>query len=307
MPEWQRIERYLNPIGLFLILIFPIAAGIPIAGYISETAALFFVILFSFRRKRLLVTIGAIGSMILVSLLSGPGLLLLGVWGMIIIPGTILGRFMGAGYSPVRAFLAAMLVSSLISVIIFLMEKEIIFQTLDFIPRLIPTGIGGGGAATSGNDLIDWTMKMISILKRLMPSMMALSGVAQLFLGALVLMLFLRSAGEFVPSFGNFVFWKMPYNYIFLTGICIMMRLIGTEMIKIVADNLLLYIGIFYAVFGFSVFEYYFRRIKLSLFLRVLFYIGFALLQFPGLILAAGVGVFDSYFDFRKVKARVIG
>jgi len=27
----------------------------------------------------------------------------------------------------------------------------------------------------------------------------------------------------------------------------------------------------------------------------------------PGLILAAAVGLFDSYFDFRRVRARLIG
>jgi len=41
--------------------------------------------------------------------------------------------------------------------------------------------------------------------------------------------------------------------------------------------------------------------------LRVFFYIGLIFLQLPGLILAAVVGFIDSYFDFRKVRARIIG
>jgi len=53
--------------------------------------------------------------------------------------------------------------------------------------------------------------------------------------------------------------------------------------------------------------EYYLKKIRLSLFLKVLFYIGIVFLQLPGLLLAALIGIFDSYFDFRKVRARIIG
>ncbi|UCD93485.1 MAG: DUF2232 domain-containing protein, partial [Candidatus Zixiibacteriota bacterium] len=112
---------------------------------------------------------------------------------------------------------------------------------------------------------------------------------------------------EFFPSLGNFVHWKMPYYYVYITGALILLRLVGTELIRVFADNGILYIGFFYAVFGFSVIDYYLKKIRLSLFLKILFYIGFVFLQLPGLLLAAMIGLFDSYFDFRRVRARIIG
>jgi uncharacterized protein YybS (DUF2232 family) len=116
-----------------------------------------------------------------------------------------------------------------------------------------------------------------------------------------------RSTGAFIPQFVEFVFWKMPFYFIYPTGLFIFMRLLGTGPIKVAADNCLLFMGVFYAVFGFAVMEYYLRKVRLSLFLRVLFYVGFVFLQVPGLMIAASVGLFDSYFDFRQIRARLIG
>jgi len=95
----------------------------------------------------------------------------------------------------------------------------------------------------------------------------------------------------------------MPYNYIYIVGIMILLRLVGTEQLKVLADNVILFMGFFYALFGFSVFEYYLKKIKLSLFLRIVFYIAFL----PGVVFAVLMGLFDSYFDFRKVRAKIIG
>ena len=83
--------------------------------------------------------------------------------------------------------------------------------------------------------------------------------------------------------------------------------MVGTDALKMISDNLLFFIGVFYSVFGFSVFEYFLRKIRLTLFLKILFYVGFFFLQLPGLILAAAIGMFDSYFDFRQVKAKILG
>ncbi|MFH2037360.1 MAG: DUF2232 domain-containing protein, partial [Candidatus Zixiibacteriota bacterium] len=103
------------------------------------------------------------------------------------------------------------------------------------------------------------------------------------------------------------IYWKMPYYYVYLLGFSIIIRLIGDNSMKIVADNMIFFIGFFYAAFGFALFEFYLKKIKLSRFMRILFYVGFIFLQLPGLIFAAIAGLFDSYFDFRKVRAKIIG
>ncbi|MCX6826042.1 MAG: DUF2232 domain-containing protein [candidate division Zixibacteria bacterium] len=305
MPDWQRAERYINYFGLFLILAFPVAAAIPVAGYVIETVALSCVILFAFRRKRLLLALGSVGSIAITWLVFGFNPMLIGVWAMVIIPGTLLGGLMAEGMTAVKSFVTAALFMAAISLFIFWSEKETLYQVLDYFQSWTQpeTGIKGD----NGNDFAVWGAKVIMIIKRLTPSLMALSGITQLFIAAIPVLLILRGAGGFAPTFGDFVFWKMPLNYIYPVGLFIILRMVGGEIIKIVADNFLLFFGIFYTVFGFAVIEYCFRKLRLSLFLRVLFYIGLFFMQLPGLILMAAVGIFDSYFDFRKVRAKIIG
>jgi len=308
MPEWQKVETYFNFFGLFLILVFPILVGIPVIGYLVETAALFCVILFSFRRRQILLAIGSMGSILMATTLFGPSLLLIGIWGMIIIPGTIFGKLLAEGAVPLRAFMISLLAMSIGSLIIFWGERELIYKALDEVQGWVNAGLMGN-QTTSGSVSrpVEWVDNTIAILKRLMPALLALSGIAQLFVAVSALFFLLGRSGEYVRSFGSFIYWKMPFFCIYLTGLFIFLRLIGAENMKITADNFLLFIGIFYSVFGFSVFEYFLRKVRLTTFLKVLFYVGFLFLQLPGLVLAAVIGLFDSYFDFRNVKAKILG
>jgi hypothetical protein len=309
MPEWRKIEFILDFFGLFTILVFPVLIGIPVAGYIIETAALFFVVYFSYRRKQLLLTIGSIGSIVSASILFGPSMLLMGLWGMIIIPGTIFGRLMSGGLHPSRAFAISMIILSIGSLIVFWSERELIYKSLDSAQSWILADIQNGNQGPAGSNLqsADFVSEIIYMIKRLMPALWALSAVAQLLLAGMVFFIVLKSTGEFFNGFGSFIYWKMPFSIIYLTGISIAMRLAGAETVKIIADNMLLFLGIFYAVFGFSVFEYYLRKIRLTLFWRILFYVVLVFLQLPGLVMAALIGLFDSYFDFRQVKAKMLG
>ena len=309
MPDWNTMEKYFNIIGVIALLVFPIISGIPVLGYFTQIAALIAVIYLSYRNRYILLGIGAIGSIVSASLVFGFSMVLLGVWAGTVITGAVFGRLLNTGVSPGKSFFIAVLVSSLISFLLFWFERDLIFKALDEANRWILTGLttGSGLAPAEADRMTDWANTMIALVKRLIPSMMALSGALQLFFGWLCLAILLKGLGEFVPSFGNFITWKMPDYYIYISGFFLLSRLIGTEFIKIIADNFLLFLGFFYAIFGFSVFEFYLKKIRLSPMLRVFFYIGLIFLQLPGLILAAVVGFIDSYFDFRKVRARIIG
>lgn len=308
LPEWRDVDPYISSGCLFLSLIFLSVSGIPIFGYFVQIGAIFSIILFSFRRMNLLLAIGSVGSIVIASLLLGFSPILLAVWGGVVVPGIVLGKLMAAGSPPSKAFIKAMLFSVALSSVLFWIEKDLIFEGIDNLQKttaLLFSDIGAQEGTRSF--LMEDVTKVFDVLKRLMPSLMALSGVMQLFLGWMIFILLLRGLSEFSPALGNFVYWKMPYYYVYITGVFILLRLAGTGQIQMLADNVILFLGFFYAVFGLSVFEYYLKKIRLSLFLRILFYVGFVFLQLPGLMLAALVGLFDSYFDFRRVRARIIG
>jgi hypothetical protein len=308
MAGRQKIEQLVSYFGLFFLLIFLAAAAIPVFGYIAEIGALFTVILFAYRRRNLLLLFGSVGSILLGSSLYGANALLIGLWAMVIFPGMIFGRLLASGRSAIRAFMIGMVAISIISVALFWGEREMINQSLDAAYKWVQGGlVSGAPGGESNQDFADWTAKILAAVKRVMPSLMALSGVAQLFVGCLALFIFLKGTGEFVADFGNFVFWKMPFGFIYPAGLLIVLRLVGMEPLKIIADNGLLFLGIFYAVFGLSVVEYLLRKIKISIFLRILFYVGLFFMQVPGLIMLAALGLFDSHLDFRRVRAKLIG
>lgn len=303
--SWDKIEHLTGPLGLLAVLVFPIMIGIPLIGYLIETVAIFFMILFSFRKRYRLLAISAIGSLTLAIVLMGPSILVISAWAKAIVPGILFGSFLESGLSASRAFIISLTAITIIVFLLFWQERAGIAQELDKIQGWIASGFGG--TSPQALELNEIAGKTIAMIKRLMPAFMMLSVVAQLFVGWMLLIIMLRAMGEYFPGIIDFYFWKMPDYYVFIVGLIIALRLLGGETLKIVADNMILFIGFFYAAFGFALFEYYLKKIKLSLFLRILFYIGILFLQLPGLVLAAAVGLFDSYFDFRNVKAKLIG
>lgn len=305
MTFWDNIEQVTNPAGILTILAFPVVIGIPVIGYLMETIALFFVLLFAFRRQYLFLAISIFGSLFLAILMYGSEILIISMWAKAIIPGALLGYLISSGRSIQKVFLFSIILIAIVGLIFYWQIKTAIFQDLDNALAWIENGLAGTSNQTA--ESIDLFTKAIAVIKRLSPAILILSAVTQLFIGWVILIIFLKATGEFFPGFVNFYYWKMPDFYLFIIGMAVVIRLIGGELLEVVADNIILFIGFFYAAFGFALFEYYLKKIKLSLFLRVLFYIGFIFLQLPGLILAALVGLFDSYFDFRNVKARMIG
>lgn len=308
ISDWRKFEFHISIAGLFLTLVFLLIYAVPVLGYLVQIGAIFSVIYFAFRRRNLLLGIGSIGSLLIGGFIIGLSPVLVAAWAGIVIPSAVLGRMMAVGGTPSKAFGLGMLLAAGIAIAFFLIEKEAIFAGIDNFRKgtmLLVSNLDVH--AVSRERLIDSFSALFTIIKRLLPSFMALSAVTQLFLGWVLLMVLLRALGEFFPSMGNFVHWKMPYYYIYVTGALILLRLVGTELIRVFADNGILYVGFFYAVFGFSLIEYYLKKIRLSLFLKILFYVGFVFLQLPGLLLAAMIGLFDSYFDFRRVRARIIG
>ncbi|MDD4051784.1 MAG: DUF2232 domain-containing protein, partial [candidate division Zixibacteria bacterium] len=74
-----------------------------------------------------------------------------------------------------------------------------------------------------------------------------------------------------------------------------------------VVDNVLLILALAYAVCGLALMEHLLRRLQMPRFVKIVFYVGLLLMQIPGLIIMALVGLFDSYFDFRRVRAHTLG
>lgn len=88
--------------------------------------------------------------------------------------------------------------------------------------------------------------------------------------------------------------------------IVILMRLFGGELLKVIADNGLAILVVYYCVAGLALMEYYLRKLRVSRLMKTLFYIFLFLTQLAGFFVAALVGFVDSFADWRKVHPREV-
>ncbi len=174
----------------------------------------------------------------------------------------------------------------------------------------------GGGAAWLRS--LGYNSKMIEEMQdamawalfwslRLLPTMLLMSGWAQLIMAFLLVEWFYRRRDSYFPGLGPFIYWKAPDQLIYFLGVALMMRMTMDGSGQVVADNLLFALSIFYCICGLAFLEHLLRKIKLPILFKILFYFGLFLMQLPGMMMAAVVGLFDSYFDWRKIRAHSLG
>jgi hypothetical protein len=117
----------------------------------------------------------------------------------------------------------------------------------------------------------------------------------------------LRKEGGFfrdVPSFG---LWKAEFAVMAMLAAGLLLWISGLEVLRPLAENSLLVICVVYLVCGLSLAEFYLKRARLHPALRVAFYLMMLISGTVGGIALASMGLIDSHFDFRRVRAQQIG
>ncbi|MBW2140192.1 MAG: DUF2232 domain-containing protein, partial [Deltaproteobacteria bacterium] len=95
--------------------------------------------------------------------------------------------------------------------------------------------------------------------------------------------------------------WKAPETLVWVViafGICVVLPF---DTVRNIGINGLLVLSLIYFFAGLSVVSYYFDRKAVPRFFRILTYFFIALQQYLGLVVV-GLGLFDLWFDFRKLK-----
>lgn len=100
--------------------------------------------------------------------------------------------------------------------------------------------------------------------------------------------------------------WKVPFGIMPLVPVAVTARLLGGDSVKLVADNALIILAVFYGVTGLALVEYVFAKIALPMWMRVLYYILLFFLQVVGFIMVALLGFVDSFADWRaRAEAKI--
>ena len=106
-----------------------------------------------------------------------------------------------------------------------------------------------------------------------------------------------------VPPFAT---WKAPFGLAIVVLVGSALRLLGGESMKIVADNLLIGVGVIYLIMGMALIESFMRRTHFGWVGRLFVYVALFLAQIIGLLVVALLGFIDSYVDWRARPQRSI-
>lgn len=162
-----------------------------------------------------------------------------------------------------------------------------------------------GYDAQEGQLIREELKRVLHLVVRMLPSAILLGIMAQYSLGCLLFMRWRHRIARQSPS-PPFRTWQMPFAFTPVLMLAILVRLLGGEDLRVLADNGLAVLSVFYCVTGLSVAEFYFTKMKASAWLRVAFYVLLFLTQLIGFLITAVVGFIDSFADWRKVRSQNI-
>lgn len=264
-------------------------------------------------RLRLMVAAAAIG--FLIGIVPGlavlPTALFLSMWLKAIIPSIILGALIAHGWKAGKAFgLAAVLMGVFLAVTYLQSGGGLVEQINhmnDSIEKMITGPMASGYSRDTANQLTDQLLYMTRILTRLLPGLIIMAGIGQLFVAFMLTEWYYTRRDSYFPGFGPFIYWKVPEKVLYFLGVVLIARLAIDGNVQIAADNIAFVLFVLYAVCGLALTEYALRRLRLPIIIRAVFYIGLGLMHIIGLIAASVAGLFDSYFDFRRVRAHTLG
>jgi uncharacterized protein YybS (DUF2232 family) len=288
---------------------------IPGIGFLLEIYLIWGIIVATIERHHWLI-IGAAIFAIILGAIPGiavtPMMFLLPNLVKIILPAMVIGFLLNRGMKATLVFWVGVGCTAFVVTIIYL-------QTVEFWSKIIEvahqqsliwvksTLESAGYSTETMESTIDSLSRAKSTLQHLLPGLLVLTGIGQIFVSMVLVEWYFTRRDSYFPGFGRFIYWKMPEKLLYLWVVAILIRLIWDGPAQMVADNALLIFVSFYSVTGLSLIDYGLRKLRLPKLIRIIFYLGLFFMQIPGLIAAAAAGLFDSYFDFRKVRAHSLG
>jgi uncharacterized protein YybS (DUF2232 family) len=240
-------------------------------------------------------------------LLSGPDVAwtLLTGWGMLLLAGAATGRLTRAGYLQSQVYMiGAAIVTVLFALQAWPLWQKFIASAPEMVDglteqwRQLLTGMGASEQAAREN--LDQVRRAAGVMVHLFPAATILAALVQFSVGYLAFVVWADRqdppGGYYVP----FTRWKVPFGFTPLVLIAVVARLLGGELPKLVADNALVILGMYYCVAGLALIEYYLTRLRMSKLMKIIFYLLLLFTQLAGFLVAVLAGFVDSFADWRS-------
>ena len=263
----------------------------------------------AYRSQNKMLWLGGAAALAVSLALTGfdDSLTITGVWAMLVITAAATGYAARTGYGGLKIYLTGLGVIFFFNLVLYLpqwpemikmMNAEILKPIADFKAYMISAGYDPSLA----DDYAFKLKRMFELVIRLIPAAMFMGTVTQFSIGLIVF--FSRGVDTYMTDrlLPAFHYWKMPFGFIALVIVSVLMRVLGGNILQLVADNLLLILAVYYCLTGLALGEYVIKRIRMSTFMRVLYYISLLFSSVYGFIIFALLGFIDSFKDWRKVS-----
>lgn len=284
-------------VGVYLTTIF-LYAGIPLLAFRSQRTTLAAGI------------IAAVGLSVLWIGESSPWIWI-STWLMLLGSTIAAGYLARAGHRFSKVYSTGLLIVLVTSLVRFLPlypeVAEMARNSIDGIMGDVRMQLTVGGYAPALIDeYVGAFRTVLNTMIRLMPCGFVMGALMQYSLGYVWFsQRFVAPSGKpaVVPSFAT---WKAPFELAVVVLVASAMRIFGNDAVKLVADNLLVGLGVVYAIMGMVLIESFLRRVHIGWLGRAFVYIALFLAQIVGLLVVALLGFIDSYMDWRARAQRSV-
>jgi hypothetical protein len=233
-------------------------------------------------------------------------------WLMIVLAGFVTGRMMTAGLGNLKIYLTGLGIIFFFSLVLYVphwpeMMKAMTTAAHESVANFKSYMITAGYSQSLADDYAVKLEKMLDMLTRLIPASMIMGTVVQYSIGFLLFFLRVVERGMLKNDLPDFLRWKMPFAFMPVVILTILVRLLGGGTLQLVADNVMLMLAIYYCLTGLSLSEYFIKKLQVSLTVRIVFYILLVFSNLYGFFMMALLGFIDSFKDWRKVTTAESG
>lgn len=155
--------------------------------------------------------------------------------------------------------------------------------------------------------LVEYVKWMTETIALLLPAILLAFVATIVFAGGILGILLVRRKGVFVFGIRDMAMWKLPEWLLFPLAAAAILVLTQAGTATVIGWNVLLLLFLLYSLAGLSLAEYMLRHWKLSTPLKILFYVALFLTQIVAAVVLPLAALFDSRFDFRRVRAKRLG
>ncbi len=305
-PGKEFLLQIVLTVGLFLSITFvPLVGFFP--GALSPAPTAVAVIRWGFPSAWIVPGCSAVIGSLLLFLLNLPESIpyLLGLLGM----GVLLGYGLRQGWSPEKTVgYSSLFVLGMTGLFLVLAFSEAKGEMAGLIEQDLQAAITSafkeiGGSSLEIQELQSKLIDTVPLMVKTLPGVIIASTLGVSWINLLVARRYCRTAAAELCTSEKLTSWKSPEFIVWFVIAGGLMVLLPVGDLKFPGINLLIVTSAIYFLQGLAIMAFFFERWKLPLFVKGFVYALLFLQQFASMATAA-LGLFDTWFDFRKLAKK---